>query len=169
MSKRKYQFVSIKQERFIAANYEDMSNSEIGLQIGLTAQQVRGVGRRLGLKKPKDFRMKPGWNKGMRRSDFNQNEHHCKKTQFKKRNVPHNILPVGSMRFNKDGIREIKIEHPRKWISFHKYVYEKEFGTIEKNKIVIFKPNADRENFTVSDLLCITRAELLAMNRQKNA
>ena len=115
-----------------------------GLSTGRTGQFEKGL---------------PAWNKGLR------GHMGANRTSFKKGNVPQNRLPVGSERAdNRDGCIRIKIAEPDKWELKHKFIYEKHHGKIKKDSVVIFL-DGDKNNFDISNLKCITRKQLLFLNR----
>lgn len=87
-------------------------------------------------------------------------------TQFKKGNIPANYKPIGSECITVDGYTKIKIGDPNKWISKHIFLYEKAYGKVPKGSVIIFA-DGDKSNFNLDNLLCITRAQLAVMNKNK--
>lgn len=87
-----------------------------------------------------------------------------KATMFKKGDIPIQYRPVGSERISKDGFVEIKTEDPNKWELKHRVVWEKTNGEIPKGHVVIFLDGNTR-NFQLDNLMCITMAENLYLNR----
>lgn len=89
----------------------------------------------------------------------------CKATMFKKGHKPANYKPIGSERIDKkQGYILIKIADPGKWVAKHKFLYEKTYGKIPKGKMVTFK-DGNKLNFDLDNLICISRAENVVMNR----
>lgn len=86
-------------------------------------------------------------------------------TQFKKGHLPHNHLPVGSERTNRDGYRERKIQEPNVWRAVHVLNWEAVHGPVPAGHVLIFK-NGDKANYDVSNLLLVTRGELARMNQR---
>lgn len=102
------------------------------------------------------------YNKGKKRGSYPGME----VTQYKKGNVPHNHRPVGSERITRDGYRERKIAEPNTWRSVHVLNWEAVHGPVPKGSVVIFK-DRDLTNCDVSNLLLVTRAELVRMNQRR--
>lgn len=90
----------------------------------------------------------------------------CKKTWFKKGQMPANHKPVGSERTNVDGYVEIKIREPNKWDLKHRVIYRKEKGEIPKGYSVIFG-DRNRANFDIDNLILVSRQQLIIMNKNK--
>jgi hypothetical protein len=137
----------------------------------------------MGLKKSERFlaentgRIKPGqtpWNKGVKGSTGTQAG--CRATQFKPGRNPseaRNYRPVGSLRITKDGYLEQKVTddqgiYPaRRWVAFHRIVWERENGNVPHGHIVVFRPGmltTDPEMVAVDRLECITRSENMLRN-----
>ena len=88
-------------------------------------------------------------------------------TMFKKGNIPSNRKELYSERVEKDGYIYIKIKDGNKnrnWIPKQRYIYEKEHGKIPDNHKVIFA-DGDITNFDINNLILVSNAELLIMNR----
>lgn len=155
---RCYTWATIKQYNFVKeCIYDEWKPKDIAKVLGVKPQKVRGIYRRLGV------RFKKGnvpFNKGIK--GFRVSE----KTEFKKGNIPLNTKPIGSIRINKDGLKEIKY-CLHKWRSLHSHLWILQHGEIKNSNVVIFKENADKMNFTINDLQLVTRAELLKMNNKK--
>lgn len=77
--------------------------------------------------------------------------------------MPHNYIPVGSERINKDGYIEVKVADPKTWKQKHRLIYERVHGPIPKDCIVIFK-DGDKTNFDINNLLLIKRSVNAVMN-----
>lgn len=99
------------------------------------------------------------WNKGIKGLQIGGKE-----TQFKKGNIPKKYRPVGSERINADGYIEIKIADPNKWRAKHIIIWEEKNGPLPKGHVIIFG-DADKSNIDINNLILVTRAELLMMNR----
>lgn len=85
-------------------------------------------------------------------------------TQFKKGNRPFNYKPVGTERVNGDGYVDIKIADPNKWRGKHILTWEEHNGPLPKGHVIIFGDRNNR-NFDINNLLCISRQQLLVLNR----
>lgn len=84
--------------------------------------------------------------------------------QFKKGRLPHNHLPVGSERVDGDGYIDIKIADPDKWKAKHRILWEEVNGPIPDGHAVIFA-DRDTRNFDIDNLLCLSKLQLINMNR----
>ena len=132
--------------------------------------QVQSAIKRYGLTTGRSGYFKKGsepWNKG-KRGYMGAN-----KTSFKKGMIPKNHKPVGTERVdNREGYIKIKIKEPDKWELKHKFIYESHYGKIKKGNVVIFL-DGNKNNFDINNLKCITREQLLTLNKnnliKKNA
>ena len=89
----------------------------------------------------------------------------CKQTMFKKGQMPHNHKPVGSERINVDGYVEVKTKEPKTWRLKQRVLYEQYHGVkLQKSDVVIFL-DGNRQNFEISNLVKMTRAELARYNQ----
>lgn len=95
----------------------------------------------------------------------------CKGTMFKQGSIPPNILPVGTEKKLADGYIWVKtndLQRAKKkesWIQKHRAIYEKHYGEIPKEHVVIFL-DRNRENFDPENLAAIKRSELARLNHQ---
>ena len=101
------------------------------------------------------------WNKGTK-GLFKGGE----KTYFKKGHTPHNTLPIGSMRIDVDGYMDIKVKD-HKWKLYHRYLWEKENGTIPKGYLLVFK-DGNKQNVVIENLELITMKENMKRNALYN-
>lgn len=107
------------------------------------------------------------WNKGKKMSSDQYKK--CVATMFRKGNIPANARAIGSERIDKNGYILIKIQDGHKnknWIRKHRYLYEQAYGKIPKGHKVIFADGNNR-NFDLDNLVLISNAEGLIMNRNK--
>lgn len=92
-------------------------------------------------------------------------------TQFKPGRKPNSWMPVGSERVSKEGYLQRKLTDTgytkRDWVSVHVIVWEQEHGKIPPGHVVIFR-DGDKRNFAISNLECISRAELMKRNSIHN-
>ena len=84
---------------------------------------------------------------------------------FKKRHIANNRKSIGSERVNRDGYIELKISNPDKWKLKHRVVFEKHYGDIPKNMIVIFL-DKNKTNCDIDNLELVTKREHLIMNKK---
>lgn len=87
-------------------------------------------------------------------------------TRFKKGQAPVNHRPVGSSRVNADGYTEIKVSEPNKWRSLHVVTWEESNGSVPKDCVIIFG-DGNKQNTTLENLILVTRAELVMLNKFK--
>lgn len=99
------------------------------------------------------------WNKGMKGLQIGGVE-----TQFKKGNRPVNTVEVGTEGMREDGYLYVKIAEPNVWKPKHHIVYEAANGPIPEGGIILFG-DKDRLNFDIDNLILISRAELITLNR----
>ena len=140
----------------------DLMNEKFEYQFGL--KQVAGAIKRYNLKTGFTGYFVKGsepWNKGTKGLTGPN------RTSFKKGETIHpNYRPVGSERLNRDGYIEVKIAEPGTWELKHRVVYEKYHGAIRKDHAVIFL-DKNRNNFDINNLACVSRQELLMLNRHR--
>lgn len=107
------------------------------------------------------------WNKGKKMSLFQYEK--SKPTMFKKGNIPANARAIGSERIDKNGYILIKIQDGHKnknWTRKHRYLYEQAYGKVPEGHKVIFADGNNR-NFDLQNLIVVSDAEELIMNRNK--
>ncbi|MGE4272090.1 MAG: HNH endonuclease signature motif containing protein [Desulfitobacterium sp.] len=89
------------------------------------------------------------------------------KTQFKKGDMPHNWVPLGSERVTKDGYIQIKIREGRaqkNWRGKHILIWEEINGPLPPSHAIIFG-DGDKSNFDPDNLLLVSRKQLLGLNK----
>ena len=150
----------IKNRAMSRKELAELINSEFGTSY--TRIQIQAKCTSLGLKASTDGRLKKGgaaWNNGVKNSTG------YSKTRWKKGNVPHTAAPVGHEYITKDGYIECKFEGERQMKLKHKYLWEKANGPIPKGHALIFR-NGIKTDCRLDNLMLVSRAELLAMNRR---
>jgi len=165
---------------YLKEHYPNSTAQEIATYLSRTKQSVYSKARDLKLKKSEAFleseksgrlngsqgfdtRFKKGsvsWNKGKKVDVGGRSI----ETRFKKGNIPHNHQPIGSTRM-KEGYLQVKISVQNKWEFVHRLEYEKHFGLIPKDSIVVFR-NGDKTQINKENLKCITRKEAVAKTRK---
>lgn len=107
-------------------------------------------------------------NKGKKWDEYmsKEKQENCRKTIFKKGNIPKNHREVGSERISKDGYIEIKVEEPNKWKYKHRLIYENYYGKISKGYNVIFL-DGNKLNIDIKNLKTISKHDNLIMNEKK--
>lgn len=112
------------------------------------------------------------WNKGLNGLQIEG----CKATQFKPGEAPHNTLPVGSYRHDKDGTLQRKISddkgnNSKRWRGVHELVWVEVNGPLPPKHIVVFKPGmrvTELDQITIDRVECISLAENMRRNTRHN-
>lgn len=111
------------------------------------------------------------WNKGMKGLQIGGQA-----TRFAKGTKPHNTLPVGSYRINKDGhlqqkIGEAKGSNSKRWRGVAELVWVAVNGPLPARHMVVFKPGKFTrvlEEITLDRVECISMAENARRNHPRN-
>ena len=96
----------------------------------------------------------------------------CSKTMFKPGNKPKNTDPIGTEKLLSDGYVWVKVNDkpkvPKKenWKQKHKLLWEQEYGSVPDGSVVIFK-DGDSTHIELDNLECVTRSQLLILNKKK--
>jgi hypothetical protein len=119
------------------------------------------------------YRFKPGFapaNKGLRRPGWHAGR--MRETQFRKGNRPWTWVPIGSTRTRADGYLERKMTDtgytPRDWVCVHQLLWREHHGPIPPGHAVVFRDGDRSPPILLSNLECISRAELARRNRMWN-
>jgi hypothetical protein len=91
----------------------------------------------------------------------------CEKGWFKKGDFSHNRLPIGSERISADGYTYIKIRDGKfnnNWQAKHVAIWEKYNGPLPEGCCILFG-DRNRQNFSINNLICVTRAQLARLNQ----
>ena len=158
-----------KEKEYLASIVKGSSYKEIAQKMrdkfdyDFTDHQIKGAMTRYNLTTGTMGHFRKGftpWNKGLK-GYIGAN-----KTSFKKGTIPPNQVPVGTESVTKGGYIKVKVEEPNKWKLKQRYIYEEHHGEIPDNCNVIF---ADRDiyNFDIGNLILVTKAEMLIMNKNK--
>ena len=161
--------------------YANDQTSDIAEQLGLTIQKVYTKASKLGLKKSAEFltsyksgradgkrghstRFRPGqtvWNKGKKIGSKGR----MVETQFKKGLVPANVLPVGHIRINTDGYKDIKVAPgPRNWVQLHRYNWKQVHGEYPPKGMTLVFRDGNKLNCEPENLELISRQDLMKRN-----
>ncbi|MEI7296626.1 HNH endonuclease [Paraburkholderia tropica] len=122
-------------------------------------------------------RFKPGhvtWNKGLKGVAGVQEA--CRRTQFKEGFLPHNTLPIGSLRINKDGHLQRKVcngkgSASKRWRNVAELVWCGANGQMPPRHFVVFRPGMftnKLEEITLDRVECISMAENARRNHPRN-
>lgn len=91
-----------------------------------------------------------------------------KDTEFKKGNIPHNTLPIGTRRkafFNNGTYRwKTKIADPDRWEFDHRLIWEKAHGSIPEDHVVLIL-DQDPDHLELDNLACISKTILSDLNK----
>lgn len=139
----------------------ELMNKTFGLQ--LTARQINTYRKNHHLSSGLTGRFEPGhvsWNKG---KHFDVGGRSVE-TRFKKGQIPHNYMPVGSERINTEGYVDVKIADPNKWKAKHVLLWESLHGPRPKGYKLIFA-DGNKLNVTLENLLLVSDNELCRMNQ----
>ena len=88
------------------------------------------------------------------------------KTTFRKGATPHNKMKVGEDAITTDGYVKTKIAEPDVWEFKHKLIWIKAHGPIPEKHSIIFA-DGNKLNLSIDNLLLVSKAELLMLNRKK--
>lgn len=111
-------------------------------------------------------------NKGMKQVEYMSKAaiEKTKKTRYKKGHKPHNTRHDGAISIRKDTARDGTVRQYQwirlkegVWKMLHVHVWEKKYGPLPKDMVVIFK-NGDTMNCKLSNLEALTRKEHMKRN-----
>ena len=178
--KRVYRKFTPKQANFIKRNYPRFNvvdlvaklNARFGIEI--TEQQICSFTKNHHIQSGRTGCFEKGnkpWNTGTKGLC------HGSCTSFKKGHVPANIKPLGHERKDnrtdpaKASYRHVKVAEPNPYTTAptryklkHVVAWEKEYGPVPAGKILVFK-DGDVDNCDIENLMLITRAEHLLLNK----
>ncbi|KIM03347.1 MAG: hypothetical protein KU29_11975 [Sulfurovum sp. FS06-10] len=139
-------------------------NAEFGTH--QSAKAIKSKCKTMGLRCSSDGRFQKGaasFNKGTKGLTS------ANKTSFQSGSIPLNKKEVGSItkRTDKNGYtyQWIKIAEPNKWQTYHAYLWEQEYGKIQKGFCVIFK-DKNPSNTSLDNLMLVSRNELVRLNQK---
>lgn len=170
----------------LRALYAETPTAAVAEQLGRGVRAVYDKANELRLKKSPHYlqaqrrdsvmragvstRWTPGtapWNKGIP-YDSGPNSHEIR---FRPGNTPHNWVPVGSYRINRDGYLDRKVSDLRRgardWEAVHRLVWKEAHGEIPAGHVVVFRPGRAStvlEDITPDALELVTRQELMRRN-----
>ena len=88
------------------------------------------------------------------------------KVWFRKGNVPHNKVSVGTEVMTTMGYIKVKVAEPDVWEFKHKMVWEKHNGRVPDGCVITFK-DGDHWNCSIENLMCISFRENSQLNGRK--
>lgn len=138
--------------------------------------QIMHKAQKMGIKKSAAFRERFGRDENGRLTGAVQHNKGKKfeaggrsaEFHFQKNNMPHNSVPVGTIRHEKEGYLKIKIAERDKWELLHREVWKREHGTYPPNDCAIIFIDGNKQNCDISNLKMVTRAELMLQNSMQN-
>lgn len=162
-----------RQLNWLRKNYLSMSAKELTAAFNAkygqtrTDDAIKGTLFREGIRCGRTGQFEQGatvWNKG-KKGYMGANA-----TSFQKGNVPANHKPLWTERISKDGYVEMSVPERNPYTGFssrykckHLWLWEQANGPLPKGHVVIFKDGNNR-NFDLSNLILISRNELLSAN-----
>ncbi len=176
--------------------YPNFRTEDIAFMLGHPLQSVYRKANSLGLKKTAEFvaaesarqlsrpdhparetRFQKGlvpWNKGVKGVAGVQEA--CRATHFKPGQAPHNTLPIGSLKLDKDDVLLRKVSNAKgnnsaRWRSVHELVWVEVNGPVPPKHMVVFKPGMRTnvlEEITIDRVECISLAENMKRNTRHN-
>ena len=91
-------------------------------------------------------------------------------TSFKKGNVPHTYLPIGSESVTRDGYTIVKVSDEgtrnQQWRPKHRLIWEKHHGPVPDGYAIVFG-DGDKTNLSIDNLILVSRSQLSVMNTKK--
>lgn len=177
-SKIKYKkLLNDKQVEYLKKIYQGISNRECTrlmnekFNTSFSCQQIKAQKRNLHLISGLTGRFE----KGSRPANpIQKGEHLSVETEFQKGHTPKNWVPVGAERKRSDGYIYVKVSdkkgvkypHLINWKPKHILLWEKEYGPIPEDKLLLFL-DGNKENVTLDNLALITKAQRLIMCNKK--
>lgn len=174
--------------------YPNYKTEDVATMIGHRLQLVYQKAARLGLAKsaaylasPAACRLRRGdnvgeagrfqkgnvsWNKGTNFAAGGRSP----ETRFKPGQAPHNTMPIGAYRLDKDGVLQRKFSNDKgnnskRWRGVHELVWVEANGPLPAKHIVVFKPGMKTnvlEEITLDLVECISLAENMRRNTVHN-
>ena len=132
-----------------------------------TKTQIAAAIKRYGLSTGRTGRFEKGrvpFNKGTKGLTS------ANSTSFKKGNVPHTYLPIASESVTRDGYTIVKVSDQgtrnERWRPKHRLIWEKHYGPVPDGHAIVFG-DGDKTNFSIDNLILVSRAQLSVMNTKK--
>ncbi len=180
MPKGYYKPFTESEEQKIKDEYLQKPVKRLADEVGCTFGRIMRFLKRNNLEIPKelvkqrqlDSRRKKGhipFNKGKKQFEYMTAEgiKRASLTRFKKGRTPHNTKEKNGVivkRTSNSGrsYQYIRIEQGV-WELYHRFIWEKKFGKIKENEILVFKDN-DTDNVSIDNLELITMTENMYRN-----
>ena len=168
---KKNRIFNEEQEKYIYENYKGISSIQLAdiineeFKTNVSSAQVRNFKSRKKLTSGYNSQFKKGQkshNAGKKMPSEIYEK--CKKTMFQKGNIPPKHKPIGTESVSK-GYVIVKVKEPNEWKLKQRYLYERAYGELKKDEIIIFADGNIR-NFGLDNLVKITRKELVLVNKK---
>ena len=167
--------------------YPHYLTDNIATMIGRSTRSIYQMAASMGLKKSDAYmaspaacrlrrgdnvgaahRFQPGqvvWNKGKAFPASGRSG----ETQFKTGSAPANRLPVGHIRINSDGYKDIKTAPGmRKWVPLHRWNWKQAHGEYPARDMALAFRDGNRMNCELTNLELISRGDLMKRNTVHN-
>lgn len=128
---------------FLVRSYSEISNKEIAEQMGRSLSAINNMANKLKLRKPEKF--------------F---------SPFKPGMTPSHTMPLGSIRSDFYGYKQIKTENG--WERLHILIWKRERGDYDSNKYLVRFKDGNKENLDIDNLELITKEEIIKDNSMHN-
>ena len=132
-----------------------------------TKTQIAAAIKRYGLSTGRTGRFEKGrvpFNKGTKGMTS------ANRTSFKKGNIPHTYLPIGSESVTRDGYTIVKVSDEgtrnQQWRPKHRLIWEKHHGPVPDGHAIVFG-DGDKTNLSIDNLILVSRSQLSVMNTKK--
>ena len=132
-----------------------------------TKTQIAAAIKRYGLSTGRTGRFEKGrvpFNKGTKGMTS------ANRTSFKKGNIPHTYLPIGSEAITRDGYTIVKVSDQgtrnQRWRPKHRLIWEKHHGPVPDGYAIVFG-DGDKTNLSIDNLILVSRSQLSVMNTKK--
>ncbi|UNM95531.1 HNH endonuclease [Ignatzschineria rhizosphaerae] len=160
---------TVEEIDFLKKNQSTMTRKELTEKFNQhfkknrTVAAIRGFCKRNGLLRPKDTWYFPAGHIPANKGSVGLTG--ANSGSFKKGHRPHNTLEVGAAIKREDGYTYIKVAEPNHWRPKHYLVWEESNTPVLADEAILFIDN-NRENFSLVNLMKITKGELARMNKR---
>ena len=172
-NKKTFSYRTEEEKKYLAEvvsgrGYQEIKEMMIKkFNLDYTKTQVAGAIKRYGLTTGRTGRFEKGrvpFNKGTKGLTG------ANKTSFKKGNVPHTYLPIGSESVTRDGYTIVKVSNQgtrnEQWRPKHRLIWEKHYGPVPDSHAIVFG-DGDKTNLSIENLVLVSRSQLSVMNTKK--
>lgn len=166
-------FYTEREIEFLQQNYLELTNGDLARRLGRSKSSIVNKLNKLNLRRPEgtfqrravEHQFKKGataWNKGLTGIHFSP------ETEFKPGNLPFKTKHDGAITIRlhlRTGryYKFIRIAQG-KWVTYHSWLWEQEYGKIPKGYIVRFKDNCDTLDVCLENLILVHRKKHVRLN-----